>query len=467
MHNIQPENQHLHFIGIGGAGMSSMAHVLHQMGYTVSGSDTRSTETTRYLATLGIEIFAEQVAENIVEADLVIYSSAVPENNPERRAAREAGIPEIRRAEILGDLQRMFKTSIGVAGTHGKTTTTTLISRALESAGVKPSWVIGGIMNESEETGRLDGADYFVVEADEYDRSFHTLSPTIAVLNNIEADHLDIYKSYDQLVDGFLVYCNKVAFYGFIAVGIDNPELRRLIPRINRRIITFGLADDADYRAVNIQADGLMSTFELSHRGQEILTIRLGVPGEHNVKNALAALAITMELGLPVTEAVKGLESYHGIHRRFEIKDEIDDIIFIDDYAHHPGEILATLEAARAGWPGHRLVAFFQPHLYSRTKSLAKEFGEALTRADVAVICEIYPAREKPIEGVTSQLIADACHMAGVPVVHYFTDTKTIPKFIHSQLRAGDVVITMGAGDIDKLNDAMRDAWQKDANDLA
>ncbi|MCF7839316.1 MAG: UDP-N-acetylmuramate--L-alanine ligase [Candidatus Marinimicrobia bacterium] len=456
---------HLHFTGIGGAGMSSMAWVLHQMGYTVSGSDLRETDTTRWLAAQGLEIFVGQTEENITHADLVIYSSAVSQSNPERQAAQAAGIPQIRRAEILGDMQRLFKTSIGVAGTHGKTTTTTMIARALQAAGVDPSWVIGGIMSAQETTGHLGNSEYFVAEADEYDRSFHTLNPTIAVINNIEADHLDIYQSYEKLVEGFLTYCDKVAFYGFIAVGIDDPELNQLLPKINRRVVTFGLAEAAEYRAVNIKSGGIRTSFDLLQRGSHLTTVTLQVPGEHNIKNALAALTVVVELGLPLTEAVKGLEAYRGIRRRFELKGEIKNIIFIDDYAHHPGEIRATLEAARAAWPERRLVAFFQPHLFSRTETLAIEFGKALTLADVAVICEIYPAREDPIPGVTSQLVADACHMAGVPVVHYFTDTRTIPKFIHSQLRPGDVVVTMGAGDIDQVNDAMRAAWEQPEHD--
>lgn len=465
MYRPNENNLHLHFIGIGGAGMSSMAWVLHQMGYTVSGSDLRETDTTRWLAAQGLEIFVGQTEDHIAHADLVIYSSAVSQSNPERKAAQAAGIPQIRRAEILGDMQRLFKTSIGVAGTHGKTTTTTMIARALEAAGVDPSWVIGGIMSAQETTGHLGKSEYFVAEADEYDRSFHTLNPTIAVINNIEADHLDIYQSYEKLVEGFLTYCDKVAFYGFIAVGIDDPALNQLLPKINRRVVTFGLTEAAEYRAVNIKTSGLRTRFDLLQRGSHLTTVTLQVPGEHNIKNALAALTVVVGLGLSLTEAVKGLEAYGGIRRRFELRGEIKDIIFIDDYAHHPGEIRATLEAARAAWPKRRLVAFFQPHLFSRTETLAIEFGKALTLADVAVICEIYPAREDPIPGVTSQLVADACHMAGVPVVHYFTDTKTIPRFIHSQLRPGDVVVTMGAGDIDKVNDAMRAAWEQPEHD--
>ncbi|MCF7796581.1 MAG: UDP-N-acetylmuramate--L-alanine ligase [Lentisphaeria bacterium] len=445
--------------------MSSMAWVLHQMGFTVSGSDLRKTDTTRWLADQGVKVFVDQSAANITQADLVIYSSAVSQSNPERQAALAAGIPQIRRAEVLGDLMRLFKTSIGVAGTHGKTTTTTMITRALQAAGVDPSWVIGGIMSAHETTGHLGNSEYFVVEADEYDRSFHALNPTIAVINNIEADHLDIYQSYEKLVDGFLAYCDKVAFYGFIAVGIDDPQLQVILPKINRRVVTFGLTEAADYRAINVTTDGLRTCFELIKQGTHLATVRLRVPGAHNIKNALAALTVVSELGLSLTDALKGLEAYGGIRRRFELKGDIKDIVFIDDYAHHPGEIRATLEAARSAWPERRLVAFFQPHLFSRTETLAKEFGQALTLADVAVICEIYPAREDPIPGVTSQLVADACHTAGVPVVHYFTDTRTIPKFIHSQLRPGDVVVTMGAGDIDELNDAMRAAWEQPEHD--
>ncbi len=454
-------NQHLHFTGIGGAGMSSMAYVLHQMGCTISGSDARTSDTTGYLASIGIKIFTEQAAENIESADLLVYSSAVPETNPERESASRAGIPQIRRAEVLGDMMRLFRTTIGVAGTHGKTSTATLLSRALQQTGVNPSWVIGGIMNEKELTGNLGGLDYFVAEADEYDRSFHALTPTVAIINNIEADHLDIYGNYEELVKGFLLYSERVAFYGFIALGIDDPQLRQLLPRFNRRVVTFGLSEDAEYRAANITTSGLHSHFDIHHRGQPLIAVELQVPGQHNINNALAALAVTTELGLPLTDAVKGLESFKGIRRRFEIKDQIKDIIFVDDYAHHPGEIRATLSAVRISWPTRRVVAFFQPHLFSRTKALASEFGEALVLADVVVICEIYPARELPIPGVTSQLVADACQAAGVKRVHYFTAENTISGFIRNQLQAGDVVITMGAGDIDKLNDALRKAWQE------
>lgn len=442
----------IHFVGIGGIGMSAIAEILLNQGFKVSGSDLQQSENTDYLANKGADIMIGHRAENIINAEVVVYSSAVhPNDNPETTEALKLGIPILRRAEMLSEVSRL-KYTLAIAGTHGKTTTTSMAGLALMTAGIDPTVIVGGKLKELGGTNaRLGNGDWIVVEADEYDRSFLQLSPAIAVINNIEADHLDIYKDIDDIKQTFVEFANKVPFYGFVAACIDDNGVKDILSEIKKKVITFGLSRNADVRAANITYSQRYTEFDLYFYGEKAGRIKINVPGMHNVRNALGAILAAKELGADFETIKAGISEFHGVYRRFEIIKESDDLIVIDDYAHHPTEIEATLQAARAGWD-RRVICIFQPHTYTRTQDLYKEFAKSFDEADILILTDVYPAREEPIEGVTGRLIADAAVQYGHKNVIYIENKNDIIAELKPMIKPGDVIITMGAGDIWKLS---------------
>lgn len=446
--------RHIHMVGIGGIGMSGMAEILLLRGFKVSGSDGSLGETTERLQKLGATIYQGHQAENIDGADVVVYTSAVrAEDNIETSTAIARKVPVIKRSEMLAELMRM-KYGIGIAGTHGKTTTTTMTGLVVQSGSFDPTIVVGGRVHSFDKTNAVVGkGDIFIVEADEYDRTFLKLTPSMVVITNIDVEHLDIYRDEDDIKDAFVQFANSIPFYGVAVVCLDNPNVRSVIPRIKRRILTYGVTPQARLRAEKITSSGMDTTFEVKFDGKSLGTIELNAPGDHNIKNALASIGIGLELGMKFEDIQTGLKRYSGVFRRFQVKSETKGITLIDDYAHHPTEVKATLQAARAGWPEHRLVAVFQPHLYSRTQQLFEEFGMSFFDADVLVVTDVYPSREAPIEGVTGKLIADAAASFGHKNVIYVEDKKDIPAKLQEFCTKGDMVITMGAGDIYKYGD--------------
>ena len=446
--------KHIHMVGIGGIGMSGMAEILIQRGYKVTGSDGASNETTDRLKELGATIYQGHAPENIEGADVVVYTSAVKATeNEETKAALENRIPTIKRAEMLAELMKM-KFGIGVAGTHGKTTTTTMIGHVTQDGNYDPTIMVGGKVHSFDKTNAVVGkGDVIVVEADEFDRTFLRLTPSIAIITNIEAEHLDIYDDLEDVKGAFIDYANKVPFYGAVIVCLDDPNVRSILPDLERRIISYGLSPQAQVRAVDIQMNQFTSTFTVMNDDQKLGVITLKAPGDHNVKNALAAVATGIELNIDFKLIKQGLERYQGVFRRFQKKAEEQGGMVIDDYAHHPTEVAATLNAARKGWPDRRIVAVFQPHLYSRTQDLYKEFGLSFSDAEVLVITDVYPSREKPIEGVTGKLISDTAEQYGHKNVIYVEDKADVTNTLKEISKSGDIIITMGAGDIYKYGE--------------
>ncbi|MCC5926623.1 MAG: UDP-N-acetylmuramate--L-alanine ligase [Bacteroidetes bacterium] len=446
--------RHIHMVGIGGIGMSGMAEILLLRGFKISGSDGSLGETTERLEKLGATIYQGHRAENIEGADVVVYTSAVrAEDNIETSTALERKIPVIKRSEMLAELMRM-KYGIGIAGTHGKTTTTTMTGLVVQSGSFDPTIVVGGRVHSFDKTNAVVGkGDIFIVEADEYDRTFLKLTPSMVVITNIDVEHLDIYRDEDDIKDAFVQFANSIPFYGVAVVCLDNPSVRSIIPRIKRRILTYGLTPQARLRAEKVVSSALETSFDVKLDGKLLGRAELAAPGEHNVKNALASVGIGLELGMKFEDIQTGLKRYSGVFRRFQIKSQHNDITVVDDYAHHPTEVKATLQAARSGWPEKRLVAVFQPHLYSRTQQLCDEFGMSFFDADVLVVTDVYPSREAPIEGVSGKMISDAAASFGHKHVLYVPDKKDIPARLNELCAKGDMVITMGAGDIYRYGD--------------
>ena len=449
------KTRHIHMVGIGGIGMSGIAEILLHKGYKVSGSDGAVTETTRRLEELGAVVFQGHDEANIEGADVVVYTSAVKaEENAETKAALEQRIPVIKRAEMLAELMRM-KYGIGVAGTHGKTTTTTMVGHVVQKGSYDPTIVVGGKVHSFDKTNAVVGkGDIIIVEADEFDRTFLRLTPSIGIITNIEAEHLDIYSDLDDVKQAFIDYANKVPFYGAVIVCLDDANVRSVLPNIERRIISYGFTPQAQIRAVDVHADQFTSTFTVLHEGEKLGVITLNAPGDHNIKNALAAIATGLELNMDFAAIKSGIEEFQGVFRRFQQKYDENGIMVIDDYAHHPTEVQATLNAANQGWPDRRVVAVFQPHLYSRTQDLYKEFGLSFFDAEVMVITDVYPSREAPIEGVTGKLVADTAEKYGHRNVIYVGDKTAVPGKLDEIVEPGDIVITMGAGDIYKFGEA-------------
>ncbi len=436
----------LYFIGIGGSGMSGIAEILHNLGYQIKGSDSTASEITDYLARLGMSIYHEHKAANLEDVDVVVISSAIGETNPEVVEARRRGIPVIKRAEMLGELMRL-KFSIGVAGTHGKTTTTSMIGRILRQGNYQPTIIVGGIVAELGTGATLGAGEYLVAEADEFDKSFLAMFPGMAVVTNIEADHLDCYVDIDDLIESFVAYMNRVPFYGSVIISADDENLKKIRQRITRPYQTFGFSIDADYRALDLKMTAAGSSFSVYRKGDLLGELLLKVPGKFNVANALAALAACCELEVPFATIADGLLSFRGVGRRFELVGEANGITVVDDYAHHPSEIRATLEAAKALY-GRRVIVVFQPHLFSRTRDFVVDFAKALSIADVTLLADIYPAREKPIEGVTSERIIEEAKRLGVGNFEYIGPKENAVERVRSIARPGDLVITMGAGSI-------------------
>ena len=441
----------IHFIGIGGIGMSGLAEILNHQGFKVSGSDLSLSDITKRLESLGIKIYEGHSAENVKDADLVVYSSAVKLDNPEVQEAIERKIPFIKRAEMLAETMRM-KHGIGIAGTHGKTSTTSMVGLTLTEGGIDPTIIVGGKLSGLGGTNaRLGDGDYIVVEADEFDRTFLKLTPTIAAITTLEKEHLDTYKDLDDIKSAFIEFANKVPFYGFVVLCLDEPALQDIIPSINKKIITYGISPQADARAIDIEYNENESSYTVVYKGEELGRIKINLPGVHYVKNSLVAVTIAKEMGIPFNVIQKALASFGGVYRRFETKYD-GEILVIDDYAHHPTETTATLTGVRSGWK-RRLVAVFQPHLYSRTRDFYAEFGRSFLNSDVFICTDVYPAREEPIEGITGKLIADAAKDFGHKNVIYEEDKNKIPALLKNITEKGDIVITMGAGDIWKYGE--------------
>ena len=438
--------KNIHFVGIGGIGMSGIAEVLLNLGYSVNGSDIQETAVTRRLQALGCEVSYGHRKENVKEADVVVVSSAIRQDNPEVEVAEERLIPIIPRAEMLAELMRM-KVGIAIAGTHGKTTTTSLIATVLGAGGLDPTVVIGGRLNSIGSNARLGQGEFLVAEADESDGSFLKLMPTIAVVTNIDPEHLDYYKGIDEIKETFLNFLDKIPFFGLAVLCLDHPNIQSLIPRLKKRFTTYGLTTQADFQAKEIEFEGLSTTFDVLHQHKEIGRLRIQMPGLHNVYNALATVATAFELDIPFQIVQETLRDFSGIQRRFQIKGEKKGILIVDDYGHHPVEIMATLKAARTGWK-RRIVAVFQPHRYTRTQALFHDFLTAFYDADVLILTDIYPAGEDRIEGVGAKALSEGVREYSHKDVTYLANKKEIVAHLLRIVTTGDLVITLGAGDI-------------------
>ncbi len=449
----------VHFVGIGGIGMSGIAEILLSRGFEISGSDKTLSEITKRLSDLGIKVYEGHSPENLKDVDVLVYSSAVTLDNPEVRAAAERKIPIIKRSEMLAECMRM-QYGIGIAGTHGKTTTTSMVGLTLTEGKIDPTIIVGGKLSGLGGTNaRLGSGEFIVVEADEFDRTFLRLTPTIAALTTLETEHLDTYKDLDDIKSAFIEFANKVPFYGFVVLCMDEPALQDIIPQINKKVITYGLTTQADIRAINISHSEFSSSFTVKYYGKELGEITLGIPGLHNVKNSLVAVTIAHELGIDFKVIKHALESFMGVYRRFEVKYD-KEVLVIDDYAHHPTETTVVLAGIRAGWD-RRLVVVFQPHLYSRTRDFYQEFGRSFLNSDLFICTDIYPAREEPINGVTGELIANATKKFGHKNVFYIKDKNDVPKVLSDLKKDDDIVITMGAGDIWKQGEKFVELLKK------
>ena len=436
----------IHFVGIGGIGMSGIAEVLHNLGYVVSGSDSRESETTRRLAALGVRVAIGHRPENVGEADVVVRSSAVAPENAELAAARQRLVPVIQRAEMLAELMRM-KYGVAVAGTHGKTTTTSMVATVLARGGLDPTMVIGGRLNALGSNAKLGRGDFLVAEADESDGSFLKLSPTIAVVTTIDAEHLDYYRDLHHIRETFLEFINKVPFYGLAVLCLDQENIQGLLPRVEKRFVTYGLRTQADLLAQDVTLAGMSSEFQVIWKRTPLGRLRLNVPGLHNIYNAMAATAVGLDLELDFSTIREGLLEFTGVDRRFQVRGEAGGVLVVDDYAHHPVEIQATLNAAKAGF-NRNLIAVFQPHRYTRTQALLQEFFTAFYQADRLFVTEIYPAGKSPMPGVSGRQIAEGVAGHGHRNVTYLPAKEELADAVLGVVRPGDMVITLGAGDI-------------------
>lgn len=438
---------HVHFVGIGGIGMSGIAELLLNLGYDVSGSDLKASDITQRLAALGGTLFQGHDAAQIAGADVVVTSSAVGEENPEVLAARQAGITVIPRAEMLAELMRL-KYSIAVAGSHGKTSTTSIIAAILAEGGLDPTVVIGGKLRSIGTNAVLGQGDFIVAEADESDGSFLKMSPTIAVVTNIDREHLDYYPDLAAVQTSFLSFIDRIPFYGRAVLCLDDEPVQAIIPEIKKPFFTYGMSPQADFQARHVSYEGLRGRFDVYHHETLLGGIALNLPGQHNVYNALAGIAVGVELEIPFQVIKQALETVSGVQRRMEVKGEERDVLVVDDYGHHPTEIKATLHAARECWPDRRKVVVFQPHRYSRTRALFDEFSRAFYHSDVLLVMPVYAASEKPIEGVDAQRLSEAIRSHGHREVIYVPDALGAVSYLKMGLRANDLLLTMGAGDV-------------------
>lgn len=444
----------IHFVGIGGIGMSGIAEVLHNLGYEITGSDIKESETTKRLKSIGIRIFIGHDKKNVDNAHVVVISSAVSKDNPEVLEAKKKAIPVIPRAEMLAELGRL-KYGILVAGAHGKTTTTSLIATILGDSGLDPTVVIGGKLKSMGSNAKLGQGEYIVAEADESDGSFLKLSPTIAVITNIDKEHLDYFKDLENLKLAFLSFINKIPFYGISVLCIENEHIRDIISLVERRFITYGFSERADVYAKGIKNSGIRMNYEVIYKGESLGFFDIPIPGRHNVLNTLAAIIVGLELQIPLEKIKSALASFSGIQRRFELKGECKGIKVFDDYGHHPSEILATLKAARECFKENRLIVIFQPHRYTRTKDLINEFALSFEDADILYLMDIYPAGESPIEGINSEVLYQRIKDKGFESVIYVKERDRLLDTLLSEIKKDDVIITLGAGDVYKIGDSL------------
>lgn len=443
---------HIHFVGIGGIGMSGIAELLLNLGYKVSGSDIRSSDITRRLKRLGGIIFEGHSAGQVGGADVVVTSSAIGADNPEVVAARKASIPLIPRAEMLAELMRL-KYSIAVAGAHGKTSTTSIIASVLSKGGLDPTVVIGGKLKGIDSNALLGRGDFIVAEADESDGSFLKMSPTIAVVTNIDREHLDFYEDLNSIKEVFLSFIDRIPFYGLAVLCLDNEPIQEVIPKIKKRFTTYGMSTQADFHARDIVFSNQKSRFDIYHMGDILGNITLNLPGTHNVYNSLASIAVGVELDIPFDIIKYSLETLEGVQRRLEVKGEIGGITIIDDYGHHPTEIKTTLKAVRESWPDRRIIAVFQPHRYTRTKALFDEFTRSFYQSDLLVVLPIYPAGEEKIEGIDSYGLCEEIRTHGHKEAVFREDFKEAVLHLKEILERGDILLTLGAGNVWKIGE--------------
>ncbi|HUU50170.1 MAG TPA: UDP-N-acetylmuramate--L-alanine ligase [Nitrospinota bacterium] len=448
------KTQHIHFVGIGGIGMSGIAELLLNLNYAVSGSDIKDSDIIERLRRLGASIFIGHNKSNIKNADVVVYSSAVNQDNIEIKSAKENLIPVIRRAEILAELMRI-RYGIAVAGSHGKTTTTSLIATVLAKGGLDPTVVIGGKLNSLGSNAKLGQGDFLVAEADESDGSFTRLTPTIAIVTTIDKEHMDHYKSISKIKEGFLKFINKVPFYGLSILCLDQKYIQELIPKVEKRCVTYGVTSQADYIAKDITYSGLKTSFNIFNKGKELGEMVINMPGLHNVYNSLATVAVGLELDIKFEIIKKALKEFGGIQRRFEIKGETNGIIVVDDYGHHPTEIRAVLKASKEVWKEKRMIVVFQPHRYTRTQYLLNDFFTAFNDSDELIITDIYSAGEEPIENIDSRLIYEGVKKYGHKSVFHIRDQSEIVDFLMSIIQKGDLILTLGAGNISSVGDEL------------
>jgi len=448
--------RHVHFVGIGGIGMSGLAEILRTLEFDVSGSDLKPNEITRRLETMGVTTFIGHRAENVQGADVVVHSTAIASNNPELVRARALEIPIISRGEMLAELMRV-KYTVAIAGSHGKTTTTSLVATVLRQAGLDPTVLVGGKVNALGSNAKLGAGDLFVAEADESDGSFLRLAPTIAIVTNIDAEHLDHYGTHEKIKDAFVQFANQVPFYGLVVLCIDHPHAQAILPRIARRHVTYGFSRQADYRARDVEFAGLETRFRAFHKKESLGDFVVRMPGAHNVQNAMAVIACADELEVPLNVVKSAIGSFHGVQRRFTVLGQpafekggnAGDVMIVDDYGHHPAEVEATLDAAQRAFT-RRVVVAFQPHRYTRTHALMDEFTRAFNSADVLIVTEVYAAGETPIPGATGAALAEAIRRHGHHAVHYVADRKEVGKKLREIVEPGDLVIALGAGDINQ-----------------
>ncbi len=457
--------RHLHFVGIGGSGMNGIAQVMLNLGYEVSGSDLAENAATRRLQEQGATIHIGHAPEHVAGADAVIISSAVTEQNPEVAAARASRIPVVPRAEMLSEIMR-FRYGVAVAGTHGKTTTTSLIASLLIEGGMDPTFVIGGQLNAAGSYARLGTGEVLVAEADESDASFLYLQPMMAVVTNVDRDHMATYGGdFGRLQDAFVEFLHHLPFYGLAVLCMDDPVVRKLLPRVTRQFRTYGTSKEADLCATGIRHEGRISRFQVERKGMEPFPVTLNMPGEHNVRNALAAIAVAQELGVSREAIQRALAGFQGIGRRFQVYEQCSHagvrFMLVDDYGHHPREIQATLKAVREGWPGRRLVLVFQPHRYSRTREAFEDFAKVLSEVDVLVLTEVYAAGEKPLADATGRELSRAIRTRGLVEPVFVDELGELPDILGALVREGDLVLMMGAGDIGRMAAQLSGRWCK------
>ena len=451
----------IHFIGIGGVGMCGIAEVLLNQGYQISGSDLRQSAVTQHLINMGAEVFLGHQSENVDNVDVVVVSTAIDQSNPEIKNAMEKRIPIVRRAEMLAELMR-FRHGIAVAGTHGKTTTTSLVTSILAQAKLDPTYVIGGRLNSSGTNARLGASRYLVAEADESDASFLHLQPMTSIITNIDADHMETYGGdFDKLKQTFIDFLHNLPFYGLAVLCIDDDNIREILPQVSRQFVTYGLSEDADFRAYDIEQKGLYTTFKVQRPGStEDLTVRMRMPGVHNVLNALAAIAVAADEKVDDASIVHALENFAGVGRRFQVCAEVEctdqdgnegSVLLVDDYGHHPTEVEVTLEAIRKGFPERRLVALFQPHRYSRTRDLYEDFVRVLSEPDVLLLMDVYPAGEKPIAGAEGRALCRSIRQRGALDPVFIERDENVAEVLGKVLKPGDLLLTQGAGDVGSL----------------